>query len=260
MSQNGLRERDDAEEATISSTVRHRGHGEGSMRERGPGHWLFRVYDPEAGRQVSKTISPDLGPVLKFAVLVGVRRGELCGLRWNDVDWERQQLSVQRSVWQVRSSWGLKGPKSHRQRSIALDSGAMELLGTRYEQAKAEVTMAAVELPGDAYIWSTQVDGRTPRTPNSLTRAFHRLCRALEDEARALGRDERWQFRLHDLRHLSVTEWLGAGVDVATVARRHGHADATMTLRVYSHPVAERERQGAEPVGQRFAPPPSRQS
>ena len=51
-----------------------------------------------------------------FAALTGMRRGELCGLRWSDIDEETATVTVRRSVWQVRSEWGLKDTKSHRVR------------------------------------------------------------------------------------------------------------------------------------------------
>jgi integrase len=63
---------------------------------------------------------------------------------------------------------------------------------------------------------------------------------------------ERWPFRFHDLRHFSVTTLIGAGVDVRTVADRHGHARATMTLDRYAHALPERDRAAAGILGEVF--------
>jgi integrase len=143
------------------------------------------------------TLSADLGPILLFAMLTGMRRGELCGIQWSDIDWVGSRLTVRRSVWQIRSTWGLKDPKTHQVRTIALDPVTMEILTAHKAKAESEAAIACVPLSNDAFVWSTQADGLSPRTPNSLTRAFHRLCRTMETEALASDppRVESWDFR-----------------------------------------------------------------
>ena len=197
------------------------------------------------------TFSPDLGPILLFAMLTGMRRGELCGIQWSDIDWEGSRLTVRRSVWQIRSTWGLKDPKTHQVRTIALDPVAMAVLTARRSRAESEAATACVPLSSDAFVWSTLADGLSPRTPNSLTRAFHRLCRTMETEALAADppQVESWKFRFHDLRHLSATEMVGQGMDPKTVAARLGHANPSVTLAVYAHAVEARDREAADGLG-----------
>ena len=80
--------------------------------------------------------------------------------------------------------------------------------------------------------WVFGVDERTP-APDRIGWWWTR--------ARALsGIDTKW--RLHDLRHFSATQSIASGHDVRTVASRLGHADASMTMRVYAHAVAGRDR------------------
>lgn len=197
------------------------------------------------------TFSPDLGPILLFAMLTGMRRGELCGIQWSDIDWEGSRLTVRRSVWQIRSTWGLKDPKTHQVRTIALDPVTVALLTDRKTRAESEAATARVPLSADAFVWSTLADGLSPRTPNSLTRTFHRLCRTMETEALAADppRVESWKFRFHDLRHLSATEMVGQGMDPRTVAARLGHANPSVTLAVYAHAVQARDRDAAVGLG-----------
>ena len=197
------------------------------------------------------TFSPDLGPILLFAMLTGMRRGELCGIQWSDIDWDGSRVTVRRSVWQIGSTWGLKDPKTHQVRTIALDPVAVSLLTARKTRAESEAATACVPLSTDAFVWSTVADGLSPRTPNSLTRAFHRLCRTMETEALAADppRVESWQFRFHDLRHLSATEMVGQGMDPKTVAARLGHANPSVTLAVYAHAVEARDRDAADGLG-----------
>ena len=61
-------------------------------------------------------------------------------------------------------------------------------------------------------------------------------------------------FRLHDLRHFTATQLIGAGVDVRTVAGRLGHSDPSVTLRVYSHALEERDRAAADVIGRVLIP------
>jgi integrase len=201
--------------------------------------------------QAAGTFSPDLGPILLFAMLTGLRRGELCGIQWSDIDLVGSRLTVRRSVWQIRSTWGLKDPKTHQVRTIALDPVAMAILTARKARAESEAATACVPLSNDAFVWSTMADGLSPRTPNSLTRAFHRLCRTMESEALASDppRVESWKFRFHDLRHLSATEMVGQGMDPRTVAARLGHANPSVTLAVYAHAVEARDREAADGLG-----------
>ena len=194
--------------------------------------------------------SPDLGSIVLFAIMTGCRRGELCGLQWGDVDSARQRLTFRRSVWEVRSETGIKDTKTHRVRTIALDPGCMRLLAARRQRADTDAAMAGVTLGDGAYVWATNVDGLAPRTPDSITRAFAHLCDTLKRET-----GQPWPFRFHDLRHLSATELIAAGVDVRTVAGRLGHVDPTVTLRVYAHAAQERDRAAAELLGNRFALP-----
>ncbi len=208
--------------------------------------------------RAATTLSPDLAPVLLFLMLTGLRRGEACGLQWRDLDWSGGRVTVRRSVWQVRSDWGVKDPKTHQVRPVALDENALGLLRARREAAEADAAAAGVALADDAYIWSTRADGSVPRTPNSLTRAFHRLCRVVEAETKAAGKSGYYRYRLHDLRHFSATELIGAGVDPRTVAGRLGHADPSVTLRVYAHALEERDRDAAELLGRRLGLPSAR--
>jgi integrase len=201
--------------------------------------------------RAADTFSPDLGPILLFAMLTGMRRGELCGIQWSDIDWAGTRLTVRRSVWQIHSTWGLQDPKTHQVRTISLDPVAMAILTAHKTKAESEADIACAALSSDAFVWSATVDGLSPRTPNSLTRAFHRLCRTMEIEALAADppRVESWKYRFHDLRHLSATEMVGQGMDPRTVAARLGHANPSVTLAVYAHAVEARDREAANGLG-----------
>ena len=119
-----------------------------------------------------------------------------------------------------------KEPTSYQVRSIALDDVALELLARAARVPPRQTPKpAAYRSVTRPYLWSTYVDGRVPRTANSLTRAFDRLCKTMESEAAAAGSSESWLFRFHDLRQLSAAQMAGSVWDVRTVAARLGHSD-----------------------------------
>jgi integrase len=199
----------------------------------------------EAARPTSR--SPELASVITLAVLTGMRRGELCGLRWSDVDWKGSAVTVRQSVWQTSEGIGTKAPKTHQTRRLLLGEHAMALLAGRLDRAKAEAKMAKVKLPADGYIFSPDVDAASPTRPDLVTQAFTRLCRRMEAPALAHLREtkpratrvnlvpaDRWDYRLHDLRHYTATQLFAAGLNPKTVADRLGHADPSITLRVYT--------------------------
>lgn len=195
--------------------------------------------------------SPDFGPIVLFAALVGCRRGELCGLQWQDIDWEASRLSIRRVVVEVDEYIAVQDrTKTKRARRLALDPTTMALLTARYQRAMADAKTLGVALAPHCYIWATDPTGLQPRHPDSLTEAWRSLIGSLRVET-----GQPWPYRLHDLRHFAATELIGAGVDVRTVAGRLGHADPSVTLRVYSHVIEDRDRAAAQLLGERLALP-----
>ena len=91
----------------------------------------------------------------------------------------------------------------------------------------------------NAFVFSPYVEATTPFRPDNVTSFFIRV----RNEVGAPN------VRLHDLRHFTATQLIGAGVDVRTVAGRLGHSDPSVTLRVYSHALEERDRAAAAVMG-----------
>jgi integrase len=187
---------------------------------------------------------PRLAPLLMLAALTGMRRGELCALRWTDVDFERGQLDVSRSVVVVPGGLAEKGTKTHRFRNVALDDVGMALLLRHRDNVDEWAMQAEATVPEDAFVFSHAVDGSKPFRPDNVTGFFTRV-------RDSLGLTD---VRLHDLRHFTATQLIGAGVDVRTVAGRLGHSDPSVTLRVYSHALEERDRAAADVMGRVLGP------
>ena len=183
---------------------------------------------------------PILAAAIALAALTGARRGELAALRWSDVDWQAGTVTIARSL-AVVDKVRHEGPtKTHQVRKVALDEIGMAALRHRWAWQQQSSTDAACPLVDNPYILSFRADGAEPVSPDTLTNRFRALTSG------------NWRF--HDLRHFSVTTLIAAGVDVRTVAERHGHAQATMTLNRYAHALPQKDREAAGVIGQALAP------
>jgi integrase len=181
--------------------------------------------------------APEMATIITVAALTGLRRGELCGLQWSDIDWSGDALTVRRSIWQTPEGWGVKDPKTHQVRRLVLGKNAIGVLRDRWHRIRQMAIAAKVPLAVDPYVFSPDVDGERPTMPSTVTQAFRRLCNQMQDLAAKADppRFEAWPYRFHDLRHYTATELFRAGHNPRTVADRLGHADAALTLRVYTH-------------------------
>lgn len=181
-----------------------------------------------------------LGSLLYVAAATGARRGELCGLRWVDVDLELGELLIERSV--VTGDDGrliVKSTKTRAKRRIAVDAGTIGVLAEHRSDMTIRAGIVGETLVRDAFVWSDDLDGARPWRPDRVTQAFRKLC----------AREQVTNVRLHDLRHFSVTQLLAAGADARTVAGRHGHASTAVTLDVYGHFIKSRDREAADLLG-----------
>jgi integrase len=188
--------------------------------------------------------------LITLAALTGLRRGELCGLQWGDVDMEGSMVTVLRSIWQTSEGgrkWGTKDPKTHQIRRLLLDPVAMTVLSRRLERLEADATLAEVEVDWvDAFVFAPDpiTHPPVPLLPSAVSPAFRRLCQKMEGRT-----GEPWPYRFHDLRHYAATELFAAGFNARTVADRLGHADPALTLRVYAHDTEDQARSAAESLG-----------
>ena len=183
---------------------------------------------------------PRLAPLLMLAALTGMRRGELCALRWSDVDLTLGIIEVSRSVVVVVGGVAEKSTKTDRSRKVALDPVGIALLTAYRAHVDRWVAEAGEELPPDAFVFSPSVRGAVPYRPDNVTSFFIRVRDAVKAP----------DVRLHDLRHFTATQLIGAGMDIRTVADFLGHSDPSLTLRVYSHAIEERTKAAATIMGQ----------
>ncbi len=184
--------------------------------------------------------SPELAVFLRLAAATGARRGELCALRWTDLDLDEAVIVISRNLIDpAGGGWIEKDTKTHQARCLSLDARTVAILA-RHRAWSVERSMACgVGQASDAFVFSDHPAATEPWLPNTVTHRFMDLCR----------REGVTGVRLHDLRHMHATQLLGANLDVRTVAGRLGHANAATTLGVYAHFLQARDQDAADVIG-----------
>ena len=204
--------------------------------------------DPDEVRRIieaADAIEPVLAAFLIIAALTGARRGELCALRWLDLDWDAETIRIARSVYEVKGGgWAEKGTKTHQVRRIGLDDLGLGVLRRHRWSVDKLAADLGVSVAPDAYIFSRSPAGTEPIMPDVVSKFTKRV-------AAKAGVDT----HLHALRHFSASQGIAAGFDPVTVGERLGHSDPSVTLRVYSHAIKSRDRELAATLGRTLALP-----
>jgi integrase len=176
-----------------------------------------------------------LSALFDLATSTGARRGELCGLRWVDVDLQDQTITI--AIERVQVGWEAveDEPKSESSRRVvALDSATVTALRRHRKQQLADRLAWQDAWAESGKVFVTE-DGRALH-PAAVTELFDRL-------AFAAGLPP---VRFHDLRHGAATYALAAGVDVKIVQEKLGHSSSTLTRDVYTSVLPEVARAAAE--------------
>lgn len=173
-----------------------------------------------------------------LAATTGLRRGELLGLRWKDVDLEAGRLSVTQALLSVRNRLSVSPPKTAKsRRSVALDARTVAALQA-HRKAQLEERLAFGGDWPDHDLVFTREDGE-PIHPDRFSRDWFRQY------VRAAGLP---LIRFHDLRHTHATLALQAGIHPKVVSERLGHATVSITLDTYSHAIPALQEEAAAKV------------
>ena len=195
----------------------------------------IRPLDREQVRAFFDAVSGErLEPLYVLAVTAGLRKGELLGLKWDDLDVEAGTLQVRRSLSEARSGRIFEAPKGGKGRSIRLTRRAVSALRIHHKHQLEERMKYAGLWQEHNLVFPSLVG--TPLSGRNLTRSFKRHL-----ERAGLSRT----FRFHDLRHTCATLLLRQGVNAKFVQELLGHRDVSLTLNVYSHVLPDMGDQAA---------------
>ena len=185
---------------------------------------------------------PDMAAFIALAAVTGARRGELCGLQWGDLDWNAHTLTIERSVAAMaRGKLVTKDTKTHAARRLALDEFGEATLKRHLRVMENRAADLGISITPTTPIFTYDLE--LPIRPNTVSHYVKRIAGRVGVTT-----------HLHSLRHFAATELIGAGHDPRTVAGRLGHKDASVTLRVYSHMLPERDRDAASFLGKALTP------
>ena len=195
------------------------------------------VDDVRAALAASRKADGELWCWLQVAIASGARRGEVCALRWCDVDLDKRVVRIERSVSATASAGvAIKSTKTGKPRVVSLTTQAVDALSERRAHAEQAAAAGGRDLDELELIFATDRIGQQPWRPDMVTGRWTRL-------RKEIGLSH---VRLHDLRHFVATELLTAGIDLRTVANRLGHARTSTTLDIYWGFVPARDRDAAD--------------
>jgi integrase len=209
-------------------------------RTRGPRQQRRRVeaFTMEEGERLLQAAKgARVEHLLRFAFFSGLRKGEILGLKWEDIDFDAGRVTVRRSLVTLKGGTAIHEPKTEAgKRSFALPSPAVEALRAQWRRQAEERLAAGPKWRDEGWVFATTDGGRT--NPHNVSRDFKRI------------RDRAGLPKLpfHALRHSAVSLQIAAGVAPEVISKRIGHRHISVTLDVYGHLLPEADKEAAEAV------------
>lgn len=166
----------------------------------------------------------------------GMRRGELCGLEWSDIDFKNSIIDISKTSLYLtdRGVFDDSTKTESSKRVIKIPGAALEILKEhKIQQAKEYFKL------GDLWVKSnkvfTQWNGK-PIHPDTITGWFSRFIK----------KNNLPPIHLHSLRHTNATLLIASGADLRTVSKRLGHSNMTTTSNIYTHAIKSADERAAE--------------
>ena len=173
--------------------------------------------------------------LIEVALFTGCRRGEIVGLKWADIDFEKQRISIKRSIYKLSDGKAReKEPKSRCSiRTISIPDRLCKTLTEYRIHQNRHIAYLGDTWKNNDYVF-TEENGYV-MNPHTPTKQFSKF----------LKRHGIRHLKFHGLRHTSATMLLANGCDIKTVSSRLGHADIT-TTNIYVHALESTDRLAAE--------------
>lgn len=183
--------------------------------------------------------NPRYQTMIKLFLLTGLRRGEMCGLEWGDIDFENNLLTVRRSSQYVpdKGVFTKETKTETSDRTIKLPAQAFELMREHQNYQRVQRQEAGEHWEEHDRLF-TQEDGK-PIHPDSVTGWFRDF----------IAKTNLPRITIHSLRHTNITLLIAAGVPLRTVSYRAGHAQTSTTANIYSHAIRTADEIASEVIG-----------
>lgn len=186
----------------------------------------------EMRRFLIQSKQDDFYELALLELATGMRRGEICALKWSDLDFETGALHIQRQAYHVDHGVVISEPKTKQScRSIILPPSVLNVLRQYRETVDSE------------WMFPSPVKEGEPLNPNGVYRKMVKI----------LDRAQCKRVRFHDLRHTFATTALEHGMDIKTLSAIIGHVSSATTLDIYSHITDEMQANAANKIERRFA-------
>jgi integrase len=201
----------------------------------------FHIFTESQARTFLEAASGHPSEALFYLVLTtGLRKGELLGLMWEDVDWDKGTLRVERQLQQAYSSSAVLVPTKTRsgRRQIKLGKMGLAMLEAHRHKQEAQKTLAGDSWKENGMIFTTGIG--TYASQSKVSKEFKRI----------LWENNLPDIRFHDLRHTSISLLLDMGTPINTVQHRAGHSKASVTTDIYGHVMAHSQDAAAENIEQ----------
>jgi len=205
----------------------------------------MQILDEEQSRQFLIAASGSIfEAVFYLALTTGMRQGELLGLKWSDVDWEKGSLFIRRQLQQIEGKgYALMPPKTKAgRRRIKLGRAMMGQLEKHRRGQELAKAFAGARWQENDLIFPTTVG--TPLDHKRVTKEF-------KDLLKKAGLPN---IRFHDLRHTSISIQLEMGTPLNTVQHRSGHSRPSVTADVYAHVMQGSQNEAAEKIEELIVP------
>jgi len=187
--------------------------------------------EEQAQHLITATTGTRYGTLIYFALVTGVREGELLGLKWSDVDWTKGQLHVQRQLQVMKVDGSVLVPLKIKagRRHIKLGSGTLDRLALHRKHQEREKQARGARWEENDLIF-----------PNTIGKPISSR-NMYDDYKRLLSENGLPDINFHALRHTSLSFLLDMGTPVNTIQHRAGHLKASVTTDMYGHSLGHSE-------------------
>lgn len=177
-----------------------------------------------------------------LAALCGLRRGEICGLRWKDIDFEKHTLTVNQTLVKVGGEYCTKPPKSKTSiRTITVPELVLAALRRQKTQNAANKLRYGTDYLGNDLVLCNELGEHI--NPDWLTRTFDIYLKMAGLQ----------HIRFHDLRHTNATLMLVSGTPLKVASERLGHSTIKITADLYTHVTTSLDQKASAGLDKLFA-------